>query len=235
MYSDLNIFKKCDIHLTSGSNFSRFIYKNNNFKNKINIKETDVINYLFKNILIPKKQYLEKLNYYIKKYDIKNLVGIQLRMLEFVNLKDNSNPLDIKTIDRFIECFKQISNNNKILLCTDNLSITKNFFTNNGIEVINIDGNITHSINQKSDYEKTLLDMLLLGECKSVIISYWSNFGRIAVLRKLHSDYWLIEPEFKYPRINKLRQWRDTNDPDVIEFRKGNLDEILSKESSKII
>ena len=76
--------------------------------------------------------------------------------------------------------------------------------------------------------------MLLIGHTKHSIISYWSNFGRIGVLQNKTINIWLVEPEFENNIINKNRQWRDKNDPDVIEFRKGHLNELLSKESSFI-
>ena len=62
--------------------------------------------------------------------------------------------------------------------------------------------------------------MLLIGHTKHSIISYWSNFGRIGVLQNKTINIWLVEPEFENNIINKNRQWRDKNDPDVIEFRK---------------
>ena len=237
----LSKFKNKSVIIKAGSNFSRFLYKNILFENKIDINETDVIQYLFKNILIPKKQYLEKLDYYVTKYDIHNSVGIQLRMLTFNNMADNPNPLHIRTIDRFIECFKKLTENNKLILITDNLEISKPLFENNGIsDIVNIEGNITHSIRHANkDYEKTLLDMLIIGECKHIMLSYWSNFGRIGVLRTKHKSVWLIEPEFKdmnwwSNRGGKeaQRQWRDVDDPSVIEYRSASLKELLSKEQA---
>ena len=241
MYSDLNIFKNCDIHLTSGSNFSRFIYKNSNFINKINIKETDVINYLFKNILIPKKQYLEKLNYYIDTYDITNIIGMQIRLGNKWNDGFTKNSLTEKTILNFINCLKYINkmdniSSDRILLITDNYKEVSSYLNKYNIKnIINIHGEITHSLKENNvDYEKTSIDMLLIGHTKHSIISYWSNFGRIGVLQNKTINIWLVEPEFENNIINKNRQWRDKNDPDVIEFRKGHLNELLSKESSFI-
>ena len=229
------MFKNKDLHIQGGSNFSKFLFRNQYFKDMIDIKEVEVINYLFKKILIPKKIYLEKLNYYTKKYDLQELTCIQYRVGNLWKDSFKNNNLTHLTTERFIKCFQKISQHNKLVLVTDNLDFVKNEFKKNGIEIISLQGRITHSLKHSNiDYEKTLLDMLVIGECKNVIISYWSNYGRIGVLSALKYNYYLVEPDFQNNHENKLRQWRDNNDPDVIGFRKGELNEILSKECSQI-
>tara|TARA_Y100001933_G_scaffold262044_1_gene318228 strand:- start:524 stop:1474 length:951 start_codon:yes stop_codon:yes gene_type:complete len=233
----LNIFKNKNIVIKTGSNFSRFLYKNKNFKHKINIPETDVIYHLFKNILIPKSKYLNRLNKFINKYDVHNSVCMQIRTFQFKEFLDLKNPLNVsKTIERFINCFKSLKHNNKIVLTTDNYEMVKNLLEKNNIkDIIFIDGKITHSRkSEKVDNEKTLLDMLIIGECKHAIISYWSNFGRIGCLRTRHKSVWLVEPDFKKHTQELKKQFRDKNDPLVNNFRQGGLSELLSKESSNI-
>ena len=235
--TDLSPFLNKTVLIKGGSNFYRFLYKNIFFKDKIKIDETDVIQYLFQNIIIPKKKYLEKLNYYITKYDLHNSVCIQLRMLRFKKTLptgiDNQNPLHVNTIKRFIDCFKQNTENNKLILVTDNL-LTKSIFESNGItDIVNIEGDITHSLkSHNQDFEKTLLDMLIIGECKHVIISYWSNFGRLGALRTKMKNIWLVEPDF----LNmKGRDWKKIcrgGMAPVIGYRKARWKEILSKEES---
>ena len=79
--------------------------------------------------------------------------------------------------------------------------------------------------------------MLILGECKHVIISYWSNFGRIGAIRTKHKNIWLVEPDFvdmNFKGRDWKREWRDNDDPSVINFRKANWNELLSKEKAFI-
>ena len=140
------------------------------------------------------------------------------------------------TIKRFIDCFKKNTENNRLILVTDNL-LTKSIFESNGItDIVNIEGDITHSLkSHNQNFEKTLLDMLIIGECKHTIISYWSNFGRIGALRTKNKNIWLIEPEFlnmNYRGRDWKRAWRDKEDPIVIGYRKASWKELLSKEES---
>lgn len=236
-YSNLDIFKK-GAHIECGSNFYRFLYRNNNFKDKIDIKEEDIIKYLFENILIPKKEFIEKLHKFCNKYDIKNSVVVNIRMLKFKNMKDNNNPLHVKTLDRFIECFKNKTSNNKFIVVTDNLELIDPILREKGInDIITYRGEITHSLSTRdNNYEKVLIDMLIIGEAKHAIISYWSNFGRIGVLR-CKNNFSLVEPEFmdmNYKGRDWSKEWRDKDDPIVKNFREGNFKEILSKEKSFI-
>ena len=74
----------------------------------------------------------------------------------------------------------------RILLITDNYKKVSSYLNKYNIKnIINIHGEITHSLKENNvDYEKTLIDMLLIGHTKHSIISYWSNFGRIGYITK---------------------------------------------------
>jgi len=231
--SDLNIFKNKKINIITGQNFSRFLYKNEYFKNKINIPEMDVIQYLFENILIPKKSILNKLTDLKQKYDIQNKVAVHIRCN---NVWNDSNRNEgrfsvIKTINNFIQCIKTL-NIDKVVLLSDNMNNVRPIFKQHNIEFIEIDGKVGHSLKTSNlDYEKTLLDMLLIGACKFSIISFWSNYGRIGVLRK-KKDFFIVMPVLNQP-IEKF-DYNVKMNLDII-FRKGNNHEILSKEGNSIL
>lgn len=233
--NNLNFLKN---HLIiAGSNFSRFIYRNKNYK--INIEEENIIKYLFLNILIPKKIYMDKLNFYNNKYNISESILLQIRTLKFKNLKDVNNPLHTDTIIKFINCFKKLGGKDKCILVSDNIDLVKPLLEKEGIKnIVIIDGEISHSLKMHNiNHEKIILDMLLIGIAKYSIISYWSNFGRLGILRTKLNNFWLVEPKFEQMIENgkDLRTMcRDKNDPLVENFRIGKFSEILSKDKSYI-
>jgi len=230
LYDNLNALKNKITIIKAGSNFSQFLYKNKNFKNKLDIDEVDVIQYLFKNILIPKKKILEKLEKYNKMYDIENKTVVHIRCINNWNdCNTNDKCFDtLKTIGKFINSIKQIVNNNeKIVLLSDNMDMVVPEILKNDIDIIKIDGDVGHSSKSRNlNYEKTLLDLLIIGTGKNNIISYWSNFSRIGILRT-KKPFILVSPYF-----NELHSTKKFNfnikAPEL--YRKGEFYEILAKE-----
>lgn len=197
----------------------------------MDIEETNVIKYLFDNILIIKKYYLDKFNYYNKLYDIKNSLTIHIRC---DNIWSDSNTNDKrfdtkKTVNNFIKCIQDIKKDEKIILTTDNLPYVSNIFKEHNISFVNIDGVINHSFKQKNvDYEKTLIDLLIINYGKKSIISYWSNFSRVSCFIN-QKDFYLVKPIFTTQNEELFDFNIDKNNNFQI-YRKGNLNEILSKE-----
>jgi hypothetical protein len=187
--NDLLDLKNRNILISSGSNFCQYLYLNKNLN--IVIKQEEVIKILFQEIIIPKLKILNMVESYKKIYKLKEKICVHIRC----NNKwsdSNSNEKEFKvdeTIRKFSQCIRSITYE-PVLLITDNLEQVKNIFQEENVLFFVTPGLVSHSLKSNTiDYEKTLLDLLLIGETHTSIISYWSNFSRIGVLRTLNTVY----------------------------------------------
>ena len=220
-------FKNKNIIISSGSNFCQYLYLNKNFN--IEIKQEDVIKILFKKIIIPNKNILDLVHSVNKVYNLKDKVCVHIRCNNKWN-DSNSNETEFKVLDtikQFTKCIKNITLE-PVLLITDNLELVKKVFQEEKIEYFVTPGEVCHSLKSNSiDFIKTLLDLLLIGETKISIISYWSNFSRIGVLRTLNTIY-AVNPILNLEK-NKFNYNIYFNE----KFKKIESKDILFKESNK--
>jgi len=213
-----------DTTIISNKFFIYFLMKNNNFKERINllnINETtvyrDAIHLLFNfNNSIQLKY--EKILHTFSNYFT---IGIQIRSYidEYkIKLTDNDYIEYVNFIDNVIE--NNTNENFLLLICCDSYD-TKYYFSKkyDNYKQILIDGDIMH-LEKTKDYNtilnnniKLFLEIWGLGKCNELIVTYSSNFGRLAALRTLKFPklgYKLISPNpnnynpdtFKMSEIN---------------------------------
>jgi hypothetical protein len=225
------------------------IYANQNFYsvlyhklNKIDILEEDVIRLTMDSLFQLKEHILSDYNKFksIINRDINNepYLGIHIRTAE--NYHTESFKIDNECINRFINTIRTSKYKN-LLITTDNpniKTIIENEFPDR--KILYIDG-YPHHVDKSSniDYRKVVLDLFLLGECKEAIISYWSNFSRIGVLRtkipfkivnlSIYPNQWYDEVKNK-----PEKEWFNLSD-NISNQRYGIFSEILSKEDLHLI
>jgi FkbM family methyltransferase len=224
-----------DLVVLSCMNFGRFIYRNNQVSSCVTVTETNVINYLFDHILKVKEAHLLRFNSLQDQLNMKDQICVHLRCDDVwgdSNSGETRFAVD-STIRRFVKCVKQCDMNCKsVILISDHVDRVIPIFEENDIKCNLIPGGVKHSSKYSDiDHEKTILDILTIGSCKTSIISYWSNFSRIGVLRTLISP-WIVQPETKR---NNSCAWDFNVDVDQgVEFRRARPDELLSKERALI-
>lgn len=216
-----------NIVIKSCQNFGRFLYRNTNYNWRISIPESEVVYYMMKNILKPYDRLLNIFNDLHSKLDMTNAICIHVRCGDVWGDNESlGNRINIPdTILNFIKCVKHIRKNNEpIILISDNVDRVIPIFKEHDLSCQIIPGIPAHSYNSTNiDYDKIILDLLTFGACKELIISYWSNFGRIGALRAL-KDPWITKAVIC---DNTFCFNVDINDCD---FRKAKLGELLSKE-----
>ena len=177
----------------------------------LNFDQSKITNLIFKEILIPKKEHLDKINFYKKKYDLGNLLSIHIRCATLWG-DDNTGEIrfDItKTVYNFIEAMKKLNYKGKVLLITDDIEYVSKIFEKEEIDYIFIEGNATHikmSGVVDMDIEKLLMDLYLMSETKISLISYWSNFSKIGALRKMNNIY-IVKAEI----VEDEKKWYDSH------------------------
>tara|TARA_B110000211_G_C14012977_1_gene524077 strand:- start:875 stop:1300 length:426 start_codon:yes stop_codon:yes gene_type:complete len=136
-----------------------------------------------------------------------------------------------KMSGKFIKSIKRIVNNNeKIVLLSDNMELVIPEMLKNNIDIIRIDGDVGHSSKSENlNYEKTLLDLLIIGTGKNNIISYWGNFSRLGILRT-KKPFFIVAP---YLNENHSFEKFNFNIKVPELYRKGEFYEILAKEGSR--
>lgn len=214
------------ICIRSCQNFGKFLFRDSRYSHLLRVPETEIINHLFSKILIPHDRVQEKFAQLYSELKMSEAICVHIRC-DDVWGDSNSGECRFKvneTIDRFIECIRQIGNN-RIILVTDNLERVDAIFKARGVAGFAISGKASHSSKSSEvDYDKTILDLLTIGACKEAVISYWSNFSRIGVLRTLLRP-WIVQ----VLKTNNLVNF-DFNIQLDNPFRKAELAELLSKE-----
>jgi hypothetical protein len=211
----------------SCQNFGRLFFRDNSYSSFLTVPETEIIKHLFKHILIPHKRVQEKFEKLRSELQMENSTCVHIRCDDVwgdSNSKECRFNVD-KTIERFIECFRQIGN--PIILLTDHPERVDKIFKEKGVSYLTIPGEISHSFKSENvDYDKIVLDLLTIGECKDVVISYWSNFSRIGILRTLIKP-WIVQV---CRNINHIVDLFSFNLELKQSFRKAEPKELLSKE-----
>jgi FkbM family methyltransferase len=233
--NNLTQLSETDLVVLSCMNFSRFIYRNPNVSSRMLIPETYIISYLFNHILKVREDHLQRFNSLQDQLNMKDSICVHLRCDD---VWGDSNSGEIRfavdpTIRRFVKCIKQCDSDCKsVILISDHADRVIPIFEENDIKCSIIAGGVKHSSKCSDvDHEKTILDILTIGACKTSIISYWSNFSRIGVLRTLIKP-WIVQPETK--KLNSCAWDFNVDMEQNIEFRQANLEELLSKERPSI-
>ena len=187
------------IIVRSHENFAKHLYVNPFIKNDIDVTSIVLTNVFMNVILLPKKDHLDYLK---SNFNLSNTLGVHIRCDNvWGDSNSNEKRFDVtKTIYQFVKCIKCVNpENNPVLLITDNIPAVNKIFKEENINFFMIQGVPGHSCKEKiCDKKKISLDLLSLGECKEVIISYWSNFSRAGVLRTLKPCY-AVKPILNQP------------------------------------
>jgi hypothetical protein len=228
--NDLSSLSASDLVVSSCMNFGRFIYRNPHVSSRLTMPETNVINYLFKNILLPHPAHLQRFVSLQKELKMEDAICVHLRCDD---VWEDSNSGEARfvvnpTIRRFARCIKQCRTEDQpVILISDHADRVVPIFADEDIKCSVIPGETSHSSKcYNIDYAKTILDIMTIGACRTSIISYWSNFSRIGVLRTLITP-WIVQPELQK---NSQHSWDFNVDIDSVEFRQARLEELLSKE-----
>lgn len=176
-------YKNKNLIIKSHQNFYSTFFKNESTKDIINkfcFDESDCIKEFFKSVKL-KDYVIERLN----KLNIpSNTIGIHIRACrkyvgrEAVYLSKEGSLIFKKALDQI-----EPNKNRPILLSTDDLDDLNIF---NDRNVFLPDSDYPHHCDFNRSFEndlKAFSDIYALGMCEKVIISFWSNFSRIAVLR----------------------------------------------------
>jgi hypothetical protein len=230
-------YQKENLVITSNQNFYSIFYENNSVKDII--KElcpdvTDCIKIFFENI-----RYKDYIQNRIDLLNIpENIIGLHIRL--YRDYPGDGIYLSEKTIHQFESVLDILekNKNNPVFISTDTMDVFDNFKDRN---IIRTDKNIP----KHCDYDRSLdndiksfIDLYAIGLCREVIISYWSNFSRIGVLRTKIPFYIvpLLIPEHlinnswmkQYDGMVNKGAFNITYTSNEL-YRKGEHSEILSK------
>jgi hypothetical protein len=171
-------------------NFIPYIFSNEVFQERLeelDLTLENVYSELFDFLFVFKEEYKTNYDYLKENIFSKNgkTIGVHLRTN---HLWGDVPYMDEVTISNYIDAIESvIEKNDKIFLTTDDKSyieIFKEKFPNN--KVHSLKGRVVH--NTKSDDQnvedmvKTFYEIKLLSECDVRVLSYWSNFSRVAGL-----------------------------------------------------
>lgn len=123
----------------------------------------------------------DKIQDYIKKYDIKNLIGIHVRRTDYTGnfigkLLNGSNE-----DSEFFEYVSKNSKNNKFFLATDNKKTQDIYKNKYGNKVLYYE-KIQESDNlRKTSLENAIIDIYILSYCKRIKGTYNSSFTKFAL------------------------------------------------------
>lgn len=162
----------------------------------------------------------EKIINSIDKNYYSNCLGIHIRTHDKNIYSDKLSEFTKKELEyKFRECKKFIRNNSKkykkIFVCGDTKfipDIAKEIFQDTDIEVIYNEGNVIHTgydqekINDLG-LQKVIKDLLCLGYCQDLIISYNTNFSRIGSLLNPNRKFYCLDKEFEEISVTELCEY----------------------------
>lgn len=197
-----NIIREKNIVISTYYNFSQLLYKLYPYDEFLSqYKEHELIPYFFNNIGIPKSNVLEK----CKKYNYEDSVCVHIRCGDvWSDSNCNDEQFKVKeTVYRFVDCIKNLHYTGNLYLLSDNMPYVTKIFDQENIKYQTIEGIVGHSGKSiqnpvPNDCEKTIVDLYIIGECTQSVISYWSNFSRIGVLRT-GKDTNIVLPDLNQP------------------------------------
>jgi hypothetical protein len=164
-----------DCSIKTGQNIALAFYENPFCNKKMyNLcpDKTEMVKVFFENVKLTQKAQEE-----IKDLNFSNRVGIHFRSAK----KYSGESFVIRNANNFIQVIKDI--NSPLLVCCDDFDVIQQFKNYNS-DVITISQTTPpHLITNKSSCILAFKEIWALGTCKSLVISFWSNFSRIACLR----------------------------------------------------
>jgi len=188
----LDYFKPIDnINFLNLQNVYKIDYKGQstikNITSYYNLKNVN-IKKLYCNIKL--NELLEnKIQYYIKKYDIKNLIGVHVRRTDYTgnfigNFLNGSNE-----DSEFFDYISRNSGNNKFFLATDNKQ-TQDIYKNKYGNKVLYYNKIKNSNNlRKTTLENAIIDIFILSYCKRIKGTYNSSFTEFAKNLKISRKF----------------------------------------------
>ncbi len=132
------------------------------------------------NQLIPVKEVRDNVNWFLKKYDLSNMVGIHVRRGDFLDGREGMGK--ISTDEKFIEKINLVLKENpsmKFFLCTDGLEVEDKFLKEFGNKII-IYPKTKRDRRSSECAKEGLVDLLLLSRTKHIIGTYRSTFNELA-------------------------------------------------------
>jgi hypothetical protein len=212
-------------------NFGRFIYRNPHHTAHLPIPEPEVIHHLFEHILLPKSTHLRRFEQLRTELRMEDAVCVHVRCDD---VWGDSNTGEQRfavndTIRRFARCAKSLADlGSPVILLSDHMDRVLEIFRQEGVVCLVIPGEASHSSkSSEPNHEKTLVDLLTIGACRTAIVSYWSNFSRVGVLRTRTSP-WIVQASLA-ERASAPFEF-NVRMGEGVEFRQAELSELLSKE-----
>lgn len=159
----------------------------------------------------------------------RNTIGLQVRTLW--NWRDGGGSLQTEELAHFFDCADSLltgRDDDLIFVSSDDAAIASAARTRfDGVEVWSLPNPILHvdrsAWDSLEDYRATFMNVHLLARCRHLVISHWSNFGRLAAL-------W----SGNQPWITR-KSGLGGMSPQVGErFRRARLGELLSKEEALV-
>lgn len=192
----LNLCNECpfpneDLYFYSNMTTINYLYNNPNFTLNYNNDMLNLYKNLYKDILIPREEFIEKTRRYYKD----DMIGIQIRTGDF-NFYDNQllnidkyNPIKDDNIDKYLKklASKINARNRNIYITSDNIKVierAKELFIDNTIlyntdSIIHID--ISNNIDNR--FIELFIDHYVMCNYPTELyISDFSNFGRTIAL-----------------------------------------------------
>jgi hypothetical protein len=204
------------IMMYCNQNFIPYIFSNEAFQERLEELELtleNVYSELFDFLFVFKEEF--KINYDYLKENILNkegkTIGVHLRTNHFWG---DVPYMDEVTITNYVDAIQSvIEKNDKIFLATDDknyVDIFKENFPNNKVHCLK--GRVVHNTKSEEqnveDMVKTFYEIKLLSECDVRVLSYWSNFSRVAGL--LGKDNNIIVDFVVDPNANwQTKHWWD--------------------------
>ena len=138
----------------------------------------NILSYLRK--LKPIENIRKLVEYYSKKYDVSNLVGVHVRRDDFLIGKERLG--DVSSDNKFFDKMKEVldkDSSTKFLLCTDSQETEDKFVREFGSKIV-IYPKKNRDRTTKIATQQGLIDLLLLSKTKHIIGTYKSTFNELA-------------------------------------------------------
>jgi hypothetical protein len=169
-------------------NFIPYIFSNEAFQERLEELELtleNVYSELFDYLFVFREEYQSNYEYLIENILNKNgkTIGVHFRTNHFWG---DVPYVDDSSFDKFVEAIESvIEPNDKIFLATDDknyVDLLKEKFPQN--KVHSLKGRVVHNTKTENqnvdDMVKAFYEIKLLSECDVRVLSYWSNFSRVA-------------------------------------------------------
>lgn len=177
-------------------------------------------------LFIPTDDLRHALSPFMRRMAGRRWLGVQVRTLW--NWRDGGGRVDEDDLERFCSCARELLDEGQaeaVFATADDataLELVRRRLA--PVEVLTVPGEILHhdrsAAGEPIDHRATFVNLHALAACDALIISHWSNFGRLAAL-------WAGQP------VWVTRKTRGTAPLEVVgDYRPARLDELLSKESS---